>query len=313
MTALVLAPTQTLLTVERARDLLEQARTLDEVKHIADQAAALRAYLRSKTAGIEAQNVAAEIVLLAQRKLGAAFASIDKAKPAGGRGRVVLPKSGATKADALAELGVRHQDASRWEALAAVPEEEFTRHVEAVKARGSRLTTTGTISAVSHADDYDSDEWYTPPDDIELVRQVLGGIDLDVATCEHAQKVVQAKRFFTKAENGQAKRWHGRVFCNPPYSQPLCAEFVARFIAEYVAKRMKAGIILLNASTDTAWAHSLMQRFPVCFTRGRTAFLRRNGEAAEGNRVGQMFAYAGEDRPLFRRVFHGRGTVMGKD
>src|SRR6266496_5442474 len=46
------------------------------------------------------------------------------------------------------------------------------------------------------------DEWYTPPEIIELVRTVLGEIDLDPASCIEAQRTVMAKRFYTKHNDG---------------------------------------------------------------------------------------------------------------
>ena len=60
-------------------------------------------------------------------------------------------------------------------------------------------------------------ERYTPSALIDAVRQVFGEIDLDPASSNEANKVVQAKSFFTKRTNGLKKRWRGRVFLNPPF------------------------------------------------------------------------------------------------
>ena len=60
-------------------------------------------------------------------------------------------------------------------------------------------------------------EWYTPPEYLERVRAVLGGIDLDPASSKVAQKTVKAKRHFTKVEDALKREWHGRTFMNPPY------------------------------------------------------------------------------------------------
>ena len=41
-----------------------------------------------------------------------------------------------------------------------------------------------------------NDEWYTPAFIVETARAVLGCIDLDPASCEYANRVVQAGRYF---------------------------------------------------------------------------------------------------------------------
>lgn len=59
-------------------------------------------------------------------------------------------------------------------------------------------------------------EHYTPGHVVEAARATLGEIDLDPASCEAANRVVQAKRYFTKNDNGFIQPWSGRVFLNPP-------------------------------------------------------------------------------------------------
>jgi len=44
-------------------------------------------------------------------------------------------------------------------------------------------------------------EWYTPLDYINAVREVMGDIDLDPASCIEANTIVKAKKYFTKEEN----------------------------------------------------------------------------------------------------------------
>jgi hypothetical protein len=79
----------------------------------------------------------------------------------------------------------------------------------------------------------ESVEHYTPSAICQAACVTLGGIDLDPASCEEANRVVQATRFFTREENGFKRPWEGRVFLNPPGGssddqerrvQPKCRE-----------------------------------------------------------------------------------------
>lgn len=56
----------------------------------------------------------------------------------------------------------------------------------------------------------------TPPAIVEAAHAVMGGIDLDPASCEKANHYVEAVEFFNQEDNGFRQTWHGRVFLNPP-------------------------------------------------------------------------------------------------
>jgi len=65
---------------------------------------------------------AAEIKLRAQRRIGEISRELEKARPAGGKGNVVLPQCGSTKTAALQAAGLTPQAAHRCEQIAAIPE-----------------------------------------------------------------------------------------------------------------------------------------------------------------------------------------------
>lgn len=61
-----------------------------------------------------------------------------------------------------------------------------------------------------------SAERYTPTEFADAARKTLGRIDLDPASCEPANDIVQAARYYTREEDGLSRIWGGRVFLNAP-------------------------------------------------------------------------------------------------
>lgn len=153
-------------------------------------------------------------------------------------------------------------------------------------------------------------EWFTPGDYIKLARAVLGGIDLDPATHPQAQTIIQAAKFFTKADDGLAREWHGRIWLNPPYAQPLIAHFVSKLCAELKAEHVKSAIMLTHNYTDTAWfQEAAHEADAICFTRGRVKFYELDGTIAAPTQ-GQAFFYFGGLDGLFAATFKPIGFVM---
>lgn len=309
--AITRAPSRDELDVERAAALLASCKNVETVKDLRDRAEAIQVWLRHQRASISAQNDAAEIALRAERRLGELLMAAPKAPP----GRPKKPggenRSRSEPISTLADLGVDKKLAARSQKLAKAPEERFESHIAAVRARAEKLTTSGTVAAVSHAEGYDSDEFYTPEEFIEAAREAMGGIDLDPASCELAQRTVRATTYYTKRDNGLKRPWKGRTWLNSPYSQPLVEQFAERLLEHINTGALPQAVALYNASTDTAWFHLLAQAAALtCFTRGRTSFIGPDGKPVIGNRVGQVFFYFGPNEAAFRRLFSSFGTVM---
>lgn len=62
----------------------------------------------------------------------------------------------------------------------------------------------------------ESNEHGTPPEIVYPAQDVLGVIDLDPASDELFNQIVEAKKIYTEADDGLAQRWFGNVFLNPP-------------------------------------------------------------------------------------------------
>lgn len=306
-------PAGELLDIETAAGILRATKNVETIKDVRDKGNAQALWLRYIKASRAAQNDAAEIVIKAERRLGEVLLDAPKA-PAGRPSKIGSTSNPISAPPTLADLGIDKPLADRARKLARVPEPVLEAHIASVCSRAEKLTTKGAIAAASHVDGYDSDEWYTPDEYIDAAREVMGSIDLDPASNPRAQKVVKAKRWWSKADDGLARPWAGRIWLNPPYSQPLVQQFVDHLLAQWCAGSIKAAIVLLNASTDTIWWHSLAAECSVvCFTRGRIAFVGADGKPAQGNRVGQVFfllSSDGECASRFSGVFRQLGTVL---
>jgi hypothetical protein len=157
-------------------------------------------------------------------------------------------------------------------------------------------------------------EWYTPPEYILLARRVMGGIDLDPASSVVAQEIVKAQAFYTAADDGLSMAWHGRLWMNPPYKQPLVQQFIEKLVAELDSGAASQAIVLTNDSTDTEWFRIAASRSKaICFASPRVKFLElsESGTLVPGSPLqGQAFFYMGDNQDKFAQVFSEAGLIF---
>ena len=169
----------------------------------------------------------------------------------------------------------------------------------------------GQAKTVHVSNNSGENEWYTPADYIALAREVMGGIDTDPASSEIANRTVQAARIYTADSNGLAQQWSGRVFLNPPYAQPLIAEFADAVASKFESGEIEQACVLVNNGTETAWFQRLLEAAKaVCFPRSRIRFIDAQGKAALTPLQGQAVLYMGENVEAFKRVFTSKGAVL---
>lgn len=154
-----------------------------------------------------------------------------------------------------------------------------------------------------------SNEWYTPTEYIESARKVLGVIDLDPASCEEANKVVKASKFYTAQDDGLQYDWPGKVWLNPPYGG-LTGKFVKKLVDQYEAGITTEAILLINShATDTDW-FQLLWDYVLCFTDHRINFYGPNGKKGNGSTHGSIFVYLGPNPKAFAREFAKYGAIL---
>lgn len=153
-------------------------------------------------------------------------------------------------------------------------------------------------------------EWYTPQAYIEAARAVMGSIDLDPASCDEANRIVQAGAYYTREQDGLALPWYGNVWLNPPYKSGLIERFVDRLYYALRNEKIDQACVLTNNATETGWGQQLLsEASSVCFPQGRIKFW---GPQERGNSPtqGQMICYFGKREEAFYRHFRPLGMTM---
>ncbi len=127
-----------------------------------------------------------------------------------------------------------------------------------------------------------SDDYYTP----EWVFETLGiEFDIDVAMPPGGVPWIPAKRFYTKADNGLAQPWEGRVWMNPPFSD--YSSWAHKFIEH------GNGIALGSVGVLTTWGTLFWeQSLAICLLPKQMQFVRPGREDA---------------RPMYRSALFGMG------
>ena len=107
-----------------------------------------------------------------------------------------------------------------------------------------------------------NDEWLTPPD----IIKALGEFDVD--PCSPINRPWDtAKIHYNKNDDGLAKPWEGRVWCNPPYGRETF-----KWIDKLATHNN--GVALIFARTETIGFHEqVWQRADaIFFFKGRLKF-----------------------------------------
>lgn len=297
-----------LIRYEAARAALQAAHSVDEVKDIRDKAQAMAAYARQAkdTALVE---WATEIKVRAERRAGEMLR--DMPKHTGGRPSKTTDIVSAVST--LADIGVTDKQSERWQKLAAVPEDKFEQAVAAAKEVAGEVTTAALLRLnhphVSH--NSGENEWYTPPNIIERARATMGVIDCDPASSAVANGLVMATTFYTAEQDGLAQTWFGRVWMNPPYSNPLCSQFCAALTRKFEAGEIEQACVLVNNATETGWFQAMLRvAASACFLEGRVRYLNAGGEPVGAPLQGQAILYFGKRQKQFSLNFTEVGIVL---
>jgi len=171
-------------------------------------------------------------------------------------------------------------------------------------------------------------EYYTPVEIVEAARRVMGGIDLDPASSENANRIVKATRIFTAQDDGLARLWHGRIWLNHPFgrAEEACGascikehihhaypyhgntKWIAKLVREYYEGRTVEACNITYAATSEAWFQPLA-RLPQCSLVPRTNYRLPDGTIKKGVSKGSVVTYFGKNVAAFAREYKSFGVV----
>jgi phage N-6-adenine-methyltransferase len=289
--------------LESARVALYEATTIPEAKRFVDMGMTAETWAKQQKLGDEITSYAHSFTIDALANLGRMLKETPRNEGQIRRGTKLEPRENPPT---LAALGLDKKTSSIAQKLASLPAEQLA------AVRGANTSVTTALQVVQHnhrAQGTGENEWYTPKEYVEAARKALGVIELDPASSEIAQQIVKAKHFYTKERDGLSRKWEGRVWLNPPYSQPAVQQFIEKLVAEVKARAVTEAVLLTHNYTDTEWFHIAARACSlICFTRGRIKFVGADGSIAAPTQ-GQAFFYFGKRVQSFTRAFESFGFI----
>lgn len=167
--------------------------------------------------------------------------------------------------------------------------EDLYAPADTLPSQEDRISASATETApnVSQKPDWwTSDEWSTPLDVFNRIASVYGPFDLD-ACCR--PETAKARCYFVKEDDALARPWPGRVWVNPPYSNPR--PWIEKAINAVVIGEAQRVVMLLPAATDTNWFHDLVLPYAdVVFMKGRVKFIGWQGTPIGSPKAGTILA-----------------------
>lgn len=131
-------------------------------------------------------------------------------------------------------------------------------------------------------------EWYTPA----YILEQLGKFDLDPCSSKEAWELNKsAEKIYTIEDNGLLQEWYGRVWLNPPYSNPEIKLFMAKMAIH------QNGIALLYTRCDSKWFFDYVFNTAkaILFFKKRIRFLKPNGDIGSSPGCGSCLVAYGEN------------------
>lgn len=166
-----------------------------------------------------------------------------------------------------------------------------------------------------------SNEWYTPSEIIDMARLVMGSIELDPASNEHAQQWIKADRYYTEADDGLKQSWKSStIWLNPPYGN-LGSSFCKKLLHEWRQGTFQQAIALVRGDSNSMealfdYAHHCRSK-RIKFIPSPELLAKKQSECAAAGKKwnnspvpGSTIFYLGDRAEWFSSVFSVQGKIF---
>ncbi len=234
------------LNVERAREALAACKGVDEAKDIRDKALAVKVYLRTKGAALEAQQDAAEIGLFAERRMG----EMLRETPLSKGGRPAKTGSLGEPVLSLEDVGITKKQSHVAQKLAALPERDFSNRIRGVRDAAERLTAAAVLGKPMGAKPPSLQTRRTPAWLFQALDRRFGPFKLDAYADEDN---ALCPDFLTREQDGNTRPWVDQTFANPEFEDMDTP--MRKALAE--ADHGRRSVMISPVGCAQAWYHEV--------------------------------------------------------
>jgi hypothetical protein len=225
-----------LVRINKARMLLGEATSFQQTRKVRNIAAAISAYGKHVEASLETINRANELKINAERLIGEMLAKTPDAKTGPKElGSHSEPNSTPT----LEEIGISKKLSMISQQLASVSLQQFEEAIEAQKAEGVEITTTGTLNRITPKP---KRKMKQEPTIIDVVAEEVGQPQHDPVTTTTATITKVSPKPIKVVYDEANDHWmRSKIFLDKILPSDISRERVLKEVAQYVQRRLETG------------------------------------------------------------------------